>query len=121
MTETQTPAERLSVVLPVNDLASAVAGWTALLGVEPTFIDGARWAQFDVAGGRLSLAGTDRFADITGVMVKVPDVDAVRRTLSALGLTVGEVEHGPHETRCVVTGPGGVPVALYSALPPPVG
>jgi hypothetical protein len=109
-------AERLSTVVPVDDLAAAVEQWTALLGVAPTFVDGDRWAQFDVGGGgRLSLAGTDRAANTPGLMIKVADIEAAREQLIALGLAPGEIEQGPHEARIGVSGPGGLPITVYGA------
>jgi catechol 2,3-dioxygenase-like lactoylglutathione lyase family enzyme len=63
--------EKLSFVLPVDDLAVAVAFWKDLLGMDPTFVDGDRWAQFDHGGARLALAGKDRASDSPGVMLKV--------------------------------------------------
>ncbi|MCW3005970.1 MAG: hypothetical protein JWP17_596 [Solirubrobacterales bacterium] len=106
--------ERIATVLPVDDLAAAVAGWSALLGIEPTFVDGDRWAQFDVAGSRIALAGSDRTSDAPGLMLKVADLDAARAEASARGLDVTEPQIGPHEVRVTVTGPGGVPVVLYA-------
>ena len=106
--------EGLTPVLPVDDLQAAVRTWAALLGVEPTFIDGERWAQFDVGGRRLALAGTDRAADVPGVMIKVADVAAAREQAASLGLAVGDLQQGPHETRCLITGPGGWPVVVYA-------
>ncbi|MEM9608579.1 MAG: VOC family protein [Actinomycetota bacterium] len=108
-------ADKLAAVVPVDDLAAAVAWWEDLLGVEPTFVDGDRWAQFDLGGTRLALAGADRTDDRPGVLVKVPDVDARRGELLAAGVTVGELEVGPHETRCTVDGAGPVSVTLYSS------
>ena len=52
--------EGVATVLPVDDVAAAAEIWAALLGVAPTFVDGDRWAQFDVAGRRIALAGTGR-------------------------------------------------------------
>jgi catechol 2,3-dioxygenase-like lactoylglutathione lyase family enzyme len=106
--------ERITTVLPVADLAAAVATWTAVLGVEPTFVDGDRWAQFDAAGGRIALAGSDRVSDNAGVMLKVSDLDAARASLSAAGLDVGAVEEGPHELRAAATGPDGVSIVVYA-------
>jgi catechol 2,3-dioxygenase-like lactoylglutathione lyase family enzyme len=91
----------ITPVLPVPDLAEAVAYWTDLLGIAPTFVDGDRWAQFDLGPSRLALAGTDRMTDAAGVMVKVETLDAV------------EHERGPHEDRAFVTDPAGHPVVLY--------
>lgn len=101
-------------VLPVDDVAAAAETWAALLGVAPTFVDGERWAQFDVAGRRLALAGTDRVSNLPGVMIKVSDLEAARARAEAQGLTVGPVQEGPHEQRCLVDGPGGWPVVFYS-------
>src|SRR5438046_1520942 len=58
-------------VPPVDDVAAAAEVWAALLGVAPTFVDGQRWAQFDVAGKRIVLAGADRVSDRAGLMIKV--------------------------------------------------
>ena len=107
-------AEKISVVLPVPDLAAAVAVWREVLGTDPTFVDGDRWAQFDHASGRLALAGTDRVADEAGVMVKVADLDAACEQLRQAGCAVGEPSLGEHERRAVATGPGGWPIILYS-------
>ena len=108
--------EKISMVLPVPDLAAAVAVWTEVLGSEPTFVDGDRWAQFDHAGARLALAGTDRPADAPGVMVKVSDLDMACEGLRKAGCTVGEPSEGAHERRAAATGPGGWPIIVYSPL-----
>jgi catechol 2,3-dioxygenase-like lactoylglutathione lyase family enzyme len=106
--------ERITTVLPVADLASAVQTWSAVLGLEPTFVDGDRWAQFDAAGSRIALAGSDRVSDAAGLMLKVADLEAARAELTGLGLEVGEVEAGQHELRCLASGPDGAPVVLYA-------
>jgi catechol 2,3-dioxygenase-like lactoylglutathione lyase family enzyme len=106
--------ERVATVLPVADLAAAVTAWSALLGAEPTFVDGDRWAQFDVGGARIALAGSDRTSDLPGLMLKVADLDAARAEAAAQGLAVTEPQTGPHEVRATVTGPDGVPVVLYA-------
>lgn len=111
------PVEKLSFVLPVDDLGAAVDFWKALLGVDATFVDGDRWAQFDHAGTRLSLAGKDRAADSPGVMVKVSGLEAVRDALRASGTAVSEITTGAHERRSVATAPGGSAVVLYEPLP----
>ncbi|MFI4935443.1 MAG: hypothetical protein ACHP7N_12535 [Caulobacterales bacterium] len=107
----------MTPVLPVEDVAEAARVWSALLGVAPTFVDGDRWAQFDVSGRRIALAGTDRVSDQAGIMVKVGDLGAARAAALAAGLPVTEPAEGPHEIRCVVTAPGGWPVVLYAAKP----
>ena len=108
--------EGVATVLPVDDVAAGAEIWAALLGVAPTFVDGQRWAQFDVAGRRIALAGTDRMSNLPGVMLKVADLDAARARAAGQGLTVGPVQLGPHENRCLVETPGGWPVILYSPL-----
>jgi hypothetical protein len=108
--------QKIATVIPVDDLAEAVGRWKALLGAEPTFVDGHRWAQFDVAGARIALAGTDRTSSSTGLMLKVSDLEAARAAAEALGLAVGSPEEGPHEVRALVEGPGGVPLTLYAPL-----
>lgn len=110
-------AERIATVIPTDDLDGAVKQWSALLGVEPTFVDGDRWAQFDVAGGRLALSGADRVHDGPAVLVKVADLDHARAQAEAMGLEVGEIGVGPHERRCVVIGPDDYAVILHSPLP----
>jgi hypothetical protein len=99
--------EKLATVLPVDDLAGAVAAWSKALDAQPTFVDGARWAQFDVAGGRLCLAGADRASDLPGLMLKVADLDAARAALTGAGFAPGAVAQGPHERRFSVPLPGG--------------
>jgi hypothetical protein len=101
-------------VLPVDDVAAAAEVWAVLLGVAPTFVDGDRWAQFDVAGKRIALAGTDRVSEKAGLMIKVGDLAAARSAALAKGLAVSDPQEGPHEVRCVVTAPGGWPVILYA-------
>ena len=110
------PVEKMSFVLPVDDMAAAVAFWKGLLGADPTFVDGDNWAQFDHAGSRLALAGKDRVADAAGLMVKVPDLDGALDGLRAAGVAVSDVSTGAHERRAVATGPGGEPVVLYEPL-----
>jgi len=105
--------ERVTAVLPVADLRDAVASWTTLLGVEATFVDGDRWAQFDVGPDRIALAGTDRASDLAGVMVKVSDLPAARAAALAAGMAVGRIERGRHELRCLVRSADGWPAILY--------
>ena len=107
----------MTPVLPVPDLAEAAKVWSALLGVAPTFVDGDRWAQFDVAGRRLALAGTDRASDQAGLMIKVADLAAARAAAEAAGLSVSEPVTGPHELRCTAVTPGGWALVLYAPRP----
>lgn len=106
--------ESIATVIPVANVADAAAAWQRLLGVAPSFVDGDRWAQFDIAGSRFALAGRDRTSDRAGLMVKVIDLDAACAAATAQGAEVTPIEVGPHERRATVTGPEGLPVVLYS-------
>lgn len=106
--------EKVGLVFPVPDIATAVPSWRTILGVEPSFVDGARWAQFDVAGSRIALAGTDRFSESPGLMIKVSDCDAARTDLRRVGLEVSLVVAGEHERRAHVVTPGEWMAMLYS-------
>ncbi|MFD4193741.1 MULTISPECIES: VOC family protein [Amycolatopsis] len=105
---------KIATVVPVADLAGAVTTWTRLLGAEPTFVDGDRWAQFDVAGARVALAGTDSVTSHPALLLRVADVTAARAEAAAAGLKTGEVEDGPHELRCLVWTDEGAEVVLHS-------
>ena len=106
--------ERISSVIPVDDLASAVGTWSAVLGTEPTFVDGDRWAQFDVGPARIALAGTDRAADSPGLMIKVDDPDCARATYQQAGIEVGDLTEGEHEVRFELLGLS-APVTVYAS------
>jgi len=108
--------EKIATVLPVEDLQAGVEAWSVLLGAKPTFVDGDRWAQFDVAGSRLALAGADRTADTAGVMVKVADLAGIHARLAEAGFAPGAIENGPHERRFAVAMPGGWVATLYQPL-----
>src|SRR5579871_2306243 len=99
--------QKIGFVLPVDDLAAAADALAALLGAGATFVDGERWAQFDVAGARIALAGSDRFDDSPGLMIKVDDCDAAAERLRAAGVAVSAVTAGAHERRAEVELPGG--------------
>ncbi|UGQ11985.1 bleomycin resistance protein [Yinghuangia sp. ASG 101] len=107
-------AQNLSAVFPVADMGAAVKFVSAVLGTQPTFVDGDRWAQFDVNGGRLALSGTDREGDGPSVMAKVADLAAALAPVREAGFDVGDSVEGPHETRARVTGPDGWSAVLYA-------
>lgn len=109
-------AEGITPVIPVDELAAAVEFWRSVLGVEPTFVDGDRWAQFDLGPRRLALAGSDRMTDDFSVMLKVSDLKEAREELTARGATVGEIQAGPHELRFLASTPFG-PIVCYSSKP----
>ncbi|HVJ28410.1 MAG TPA: hypothetical protein VM493_12760 [Vicinamibacterales bacterium] len=104
----------VATVLPVDDLKTAVHTYETILGTGPTFVDGDRWAQFDLDGRRIALAGTDRVSDRPALMLKVDDLEAARTALVSAGLTPGDIEEGPHELRITAEGPGGWPIVVYT-------
>ena len=106
-------AQSTSVVIPVESMNEAVGQWSALLGVEPTFVDGDRWAQLDIGDTRLSLAGSDRISDEVGLLIKVSDARASQLSLIELGFKTGSLVTGNHEERFNVENLT-VPVTFYS-------
>lgn len=110
-------AQGLSAAFPVADMTAAVAFMSAVLGTEPTFVDGDRWAQYDVNGNRIALSGTDREGEGASVMVKVADLEAALAPLRAAGFKVAEPVQGPHEVRAQVVGPDGWAAVLYQPAP----
>jgi catechol 2,3-dioxygenase-like lactoylglutathione lyase family enzyme len=106
--------ERMSFVLPVPDLAVAVSFWGGVLGIDPTFVDGDRWAQFDHGNVRLALAGTDQVSALPGAMLKVSDLEETCQRLAKDGYQVSDIATGAHERRAVAAGPGGWPIILYA-------
>ncbi len=104
----------ITTVLPVNDMEAAVSEWSTVLGVDPTFVDGDRWAQFDVGGTRLALAGADRESDDAGVLVKVDDLATHIDTLRSRGIEVDGPTSGAHEQRAAVHHAAGTVTTLYS-------
>ena len=103
----------LAPVLPVPDLTEAIDTWKTVLGVEPTFIDGDKWAQFDLEGRRLILSGTDRIAETPSIMVKTADVADARTRMSSAGLSFGDAYRHGGELRSNALGPGGWTIVLY--------
>jgi predicted enzyme related to lactoylglutathione lyase len=108
-------AESITPVLPADDLGAAVEFWSSVLGIAPTFVDGNRWAQFDLGSHRLALAGSDRLTDQPSVMVKVSDLEAAREQVGASGARVGEIQTGPHEHRFLAHTPFGS-IIFYSSV-----
>ncbi len=105
--------KRVSVVVGADALAVSVEFWKSVLGIDPTFVDGERWAQFDVGGARLSLgAGAERPAT-TSVMVAVDDLDGFRASVAVAAASA--VVDGPHERRVTFSGPAGETVIVYQA------
>lgn len=109
--------ERMALAVPVSDMAVAVERWSRLLGTTPAFVDGERWAQFDVQGMRVCLAGTDRCSVGPALMLKVPDLDAAMAEASRMGANVSGRGHGPHEERATACWDDGITVVFYRPRP----
>ncbi|MEV5833204.1 VOC family protein [Nocardia sp. NPDC052112] len=90
--------ERLGTIFPADNLAAAIDLLTAVLGTTATFVDGDRWAQFDIGPTRVVLAGAEE-RDIPSLAVKVGDLDAVLARLRAAGFPADDPMTGPHERR----------------------
>jgi hypothetical protein len=106
-------AVSLASVFPAARLGDGVRFLTAVLGIEPTFVDGERWAQFDLGGARLALASGAESSGAAQVMVKVADAAATAERLARAGYDVAGPVAGPHEVRFSVTGPDGWSVVVY--------
>lgn len=107
---------RLSFVLPVPDLAQALAFWRKVLGTKPSFVDGDVWAVFDHNGAHLDLAATDSLVKVPAPMVKVSGLEAACANLGASGYNTSDITTGAHERWAVATTPGGWPLVLYEPL-----
>ncbi|WP_431950832.1 VOC family protein [Nocardia lijiangensis] len=107
--------ERIGTILPTDDLPATVALLTALFGGPPTFVDGERWAQFDVGPSRIMVAGSDREGDAAALSVKVADLDATVTALRGAGIALADPVAGPHERRAALDATPGTPwsVVLY--------
>lgn len=89
--------QSITTVLPVDHLPSAIASWRAILGVEPAFVDGERWAQFNIGAARIALAAGDQGGIHPGVMIKIADIEGQRDKLLENAVAVSEIRRGPHE------------------------
>ncbi|TQM33588.1 bleomycin resistance protein [Nocardia bhagyanarayanae] len=107
--------ERIGTILPTDDLPATVALLSALFGGPPTFVDGDRWAQFDVGPARVMVAGKDREGDAAALSIKVADLDAAIAALRGVGVALADPVTGPHERRAALDATPGTPwsVVLY--------
>jgi hypothetical protein len=87
-----------------------------VLGIKPTFVDGDRWAQFDLGPRRLALSGTDRLTDDPSIMIKVEDLNHARAQVTTAGAAVGAIQEGPHESRFLADTKHGT-IVFYTPKP----
>jgi catechol 2,3-dioxygenase-like lactoylglutathione lyase family enzyme len=109
-------AEKLSVVVPADRIEESVRFWSHILGA-PTFVDGQRWAQFDVGGTRLAVGAGGEKPAVTTVLVKVSNLDAAVSKLAEDGIELDEIDEGAHKRRVAAQGPSGELVVLYQPGP----
>lgn len=107
----------LTTVLAVSDMRAAVEAWRKILGVEPAFVDGERWAQFNMGSARLALAGADQADRAPALMLKSENLDEQRAHLVASGVTVSEIKSGPHELYFEAHATDGWRATFYCAKP----
>lgn len=110
------PTKSITTVFPVADVAASVAIWQAILDTPPAFVDGGRWAQFNVGANRIALAGPGQGNGAPGLMIKVDDLEAARARLAEAGVAAGEVRTGAHERFCEVAVGDGCTATFYSPL-----
>lgn len=105
-----------ALVLNVADMDAACRFYADVLGLELSFRDGSRWAQFNAGGFAISLAGGDQrvTSAASAVNVKVADVDAAVVALAAAGVTADRVVRAPHETSASFRDPDGHVFNVYA-------
>lgn len=107
----------VTTVLPVSDVRAAVDVWRTILGVEPAFVDGERWAQFNAGTTRIALAGGDQAQRAPAIMLKVDDLAAERARMAQSGASVSDIQAGPHELYFEVHATDGWRATFYCAKP----
>ena len=102
----------------VADMERTVAFYRDL-GLTLKFQDGARWAQFDVAGAALALSSAEEGAVAPGdgavVTLEVDDLDATARALGNHGTAIVRPirDMGPHGRTMAIRDPEGNVIQLY--------
>lgn len=107
--------ESLSVSVPTDAMGESLAFWSVLLG-PATFVDGGRWAQYDVGAHRLSLAGGDQRPDRLSILVRVTNLERALEEAQTAGIKYSEVATGPHERSSELVGPTDERVVVYETL-----
>ncbi len=93
-----------TVLVPVSDLATAKAVYTALLGVPPT-ADSSYYVGFDAAGQHIGLVPRGGPQGMTSPVAywHVPDIEAKLAEVTAAGATVKEPARDVGGGRLVAT------------------
>jgi predicted enzyme related to lactoylglutathione lyase len=102
------------------DMDATVAFYRAI-GLALKFQDGARWAQFDVAGANFSLASAQEAPpDTTGgvVVFEVDDIEATAAQVTAAGGTIlARRDMGAHGRALTFRDPAGNVLQLFQRPP----
>jgi predicted enzyme related to lactoylglutathione lyase len=105
---------------PVTDVPRAVAFYRDALGLTPAGLDLEYWVEFDVGGGTFGVGSFEQVGtpgSAQSLALEVADLDALRSSLAARGITASE----PHDfAACrisVVRDPDGNQVWLHQTKP----
>ena len=106
------------MLLPTEDMESAVAFLTDVVGLKQKFRDGDRYCAFEFGSTTLALVGKDeRIVAGAAMAYRVDDLAAAIATWTAHGASlVRAAERGPHEERAVLSLPGGGLAVLSAKL-----
>jgi predicted enzyme related to lactoylglutathione lyase len=109
-----------NVYVQADQVSEVLPFYKTLLGAEPLFVDGERWAQFKVGDLTLAVAGEDEAPGGAGAgwvaTFETDDLPAARETaVEAGGVVVEERDMGDHGNAVILRDPAGNLVALWSS------
>jgi hypothetical protein len=103
---------KIASVLTSTAFGRDLIALTALFG-DPTFVDGDRWAQFDLAGARICLASPEEGAGPGAVLVRVDELGRAATVATGAGFSVDSPVVGTHEVRQRARTASGVEIIFY--------
>jgi catechol 2,3-dioxygenase-like lactoylglutathione lyase family enzyme len=107
-----------SLLIPVDDLDTAVAFFVSALGAQLKFQDGDRYAALRLQELDIALVGgSERIVEGPALALRSDDIasDVVAMTASGATATT-EIETGPHERRAVMNSPASMAVVISQKL-----
>ena len=111
---------KLYTALLVSDLALAEDWYSKLFARKPDFRPMDTLIQWELgATGGLQLTSDEKLAGHGAMSVVVDDVEAERRRLDGLGISVGDSTQGTYSTLAQVTDPDGNLIVLVTPPSPP--
>lgn len=107
-----------NVYYPVKDMKQTCEFYSETLGLQLKFIDGDNWAQFNVSGYTIALAGPKESPEGIEkgavVTLSVDDLEAVREKLLNKGVFISEIrDMGSHGKTCWLKDPEGNIIQLH--------